>query len=76
MSLRDMDFRNISKVEGWRQAGILARFLFRSGIQSALLVPKSCGLGKPSTCRHLSDAILLLQIAKTAWAAPQGIHRE
>jgi transposase len=50
------------------QKNILKRLLFHAvGFNLALLVRKSSGIGKPRTLQSLSDAILLLQIAMTAF---------
>ncbi len=52
------------------QKNILKRLLFHAvGFNLALLVRKSSGIGKPRTLQGLSDTILLVQIAMTAWTA-------
>ncbi|HEY3823749.1 MAG TPA: transposase, partial [Bryobacteraceae bacterium] len=74
--LTERSFAHMYETGGMRrthlkgQKNILKRLLFHAvGFNLALLVRKSSGIGKPRTLQGLSDAILLVQIAMTAWAA-------
>ncbi len=74
--LTERSFAHMYETGGMRrthlkgQNNILKRLLFHTvGFNLALLVRKSSGIGKPRTLQGLSDAVLLLQIAITAfWA--------
>ncbi len=74
--LTERSFAHMYETGGMRrthlkgQKNILKRLLFHAvGFNLALLVRKSSGIGKPRTLQGLSDTILLVQIAMTAWTA-------
>ena len=74
--LTERSFAHMYETGGMRrthlkgQKNILKRLLFHAvGFNLALLVRKSSGIGKPRTLQGLSAAILLVQIAMTAWTA-------
>ena len=74
--LTERSFAHMYETGGMRrthlkgQKNILKRLLFHAvGFNLALLIRKASGIGKPRTLQGLSDAILLVQIAMTAFAA-------
>jgi hypothetical protein len=72
--LTERSFAHMYETGGMRrthlkcQNNILKRLLFHAvGFNLALLVRKSSGIGKQRTLQGLSDAILLLQVAMSAF---------